>query len=73
MEKVTSISAARKSSGLYQHECAEIMGVSIPTYRNIEQDDSLMTISQLEAILPHLNSISVKILKDRVEDIFLPY
>lgn len=73
METVTSVCAARKSSGLYQQECAEIMKVSIPTFRNIEQDDSLMTLGQIQMILPHLNQISVKILKDRVDDIFLPY
>lgn len=72
-EHVTSICAARKSSGLYQQECAEIIGVSVPTFRNIEQDDGLMTINQIEALLPHLNKISVKIIRDRLEDIFLKY
>lgn len=32
-----------------------------------------MTINQIEALLPHLNKISVKIIRDRLEDIFLKY
>ena len=71
MDSVTSLYAARMSSGLYMQECAEIMSVSLPTYRNIEKDDRLMTIGQVEDLLPHLNSISKGILKERVENIFL--
>lgn len=71
MESVTSLGAARRASGLYMQDCADIFDVSLPTYRNIERDDSLLTLAQLEALLPHLNNISVGILKERVEGLFL--
>lgn len=74
MEKVTSIGAARKASGLYQQECAEYMSISLPTYRNMELgDENKMTLGNLAAILPHLNTIGVKIMRDKVDAIFLPY
>lgn len=71
MEVVTSASAARKSSGLTMQECADIMGMSLPTYRKIEEDDCNMSLGNIADILPHMNDISRKILKDRVEQIFL--
>lgn len=71
MEVVTSASAARKSSGLTMQECADIMGMSLPTYRKIEEDDSNMSLGNIESILPHMNDISRKILKDRINEIFL--
>lgn len=74
MEKVTAIGAARKASGLYQQECADAMSISLPTYRNMElEDEDKLTLGNLKSILPHLNTISVKIMRDRVNEIFLPY
>ena len=74
MERVTSIGAARKASGLYQQECADAMHISLPTYRNIELvDEDKMTLGNLKSILPHMNGISRKIMRDRVDSIFLPY
>lgn len=71
MENVTALSAARKSSGLLKKDCAEMFDISLPTYGNIEDNDDLMTLGQIKTMLPHLNDISRKILKDRVDEIFL--
>ena len=72
MEKITAIGAARKASGLYQQECADAMQISLPTYRNIElEDEDRLTLGNLKSILPHMNSISRKIMRDRVDEIFL--
>lgn len=71
MEVVTRACAARKSSGLKMQECADIMGISLPTYRKIEDNDRGLSLGNIEDILPHMNDISRKILKDRVDEIFL--
>ena len=72
MEKITSIGAARKASGLTQQDCVEAMKISLPTYRNIElEDEDKLTLGNLKSILPHMNGISRKIMRDRVEEIFL--
>ena len=74
MEKVTAIGAARKASGLYQQECADYMEISLPTYRNLElENEDKLTLGNLKSILPHMNGISRKIMRDRVDEIFLPY
>lgn len=74
MEQITAICAARKASGLYQQDCASAMGISLPTYRKIElEDENALTLGELESILPHMNGISRKIMRDRVDSIFLPY
>ena len=74
MEKVTAIGAARKASGLFQQECADAMHISLPTYRNLELvDEDKLTLGNIASILPHMNSISRKIMRDRVDEIFLPY
>lgn len=72
MEKITSICAARKASGLTQQECVDAMRISLPTYRNIETiDEDKLTLGNLKSILPHMNGISRKIMRDKVEEIFL--
>ena len=72
LEKVTAIGAARKASGLYQQECADAMHISLPTYRNIElEDEEKLTLGNLKSILPYMNNISRKIMRDRVDEIFL--
>lgn len=48
------------------------MGISLPTYRKIElEDESMLTLGELESILPHMNGIGRKIMRDRVDQIFL--
>ncbi len=71
MEKVTKLSAARKSSGIYQQEAADIIGVSLPTYRNAEQDNDLIRIGDIKKLVPHLNEVSVGIVHSLLDDIFL--
>lgn len=71
MDVVTSACAARKSSGLKMQDCADILGISLPTYRKIEDNDRGLSLGNIEDILPHMNDISRKILKDRVDEIFL--
>lgn len=72
MEKITSICAARKASGLTQQECIDAMRISLPTYRNIETiDEDKLTLGNLKSILPLMNGISRKIMRDKVEEIFL--
>lgn len=73
MEKVTALGAARRASGLYQQECAEAMGISLPTYRRIElEDEQDLTLGMVKSIIPHMNEISVRIMRDMVDDIFCP-
>ena len=71
MDRVTALGAARRASGLYQQECADAMGISLPTYRRIETDggDDL-TLGMVRSILPHMNDISVRIMRDMVEELF---
>ena len=39
----------------------------------MEKDNDLMTIGQMKSLLPSMNSISVKIMRDYIMEIFLPY
>jgi len=72
LEKITAMCAARKASGLTQQDCVDAMGISLPTYRNIEiEDENKLTLGNLKSILPHMNGISRKIMRDRVDEIFL--
>ncbi len=50
------------------------MHISLPTYRNLElKDEDKLTLENLKSILPHMNGISRKIMRDKVDQIFLPY
>lgn len=69
MEIVTDVSAARKSSGLYQQETADILEVSLPTFRKIEANTDLVSIGHIKKLAPHLNDTSKKILSDMLHEV----
>ena len=73
MTNTTAICAARKSSGLTQSEMAIHLGISLGTYRKIEFNPQFLTVGNLVDMLEESNGISVKILHDWLDDIFLPY
>lgn len=70
-EKVTAIMAARKSSGITQIEAADMMNLSVGTYRVRESNPDMLTIGDVKSIVPHMNGISKGIMKDWMDSIFL--
>lgn len=70
-EKVTAIMAARKSSGITQHAAADMMNLSVGTYRAREGNPDMLTVGDIKSIVPSMNVISKKIMKDWLDSIFL--
>ncbi len=70
-EKVTAIMAARKSSGITQIEAADMMDLSVGTYRTREGNPDMLTIGDIKSIVPCMNGISKGIMKDWLDSIFL--
>lgn len=69
----SKFAAARHAAQLTQEQAAEIMNVKCDqTYRDREKDPNMFRLSDLKLLSDSMNEAGRTILRDAVNDIFLP-
>lgn len=61
MQTQTTLREAREDAGFTQKQLADALGVNVVTYRRIENDPSVATVSQAERICQLLSTSYLRI------------
>ena len=66
---MSRVEQARRAAGMTQNEAAAILGVSYPTYLKKEQDPSLFTFAEFNALGQEMDDISKGIMMGAIDEV----
>ena len=66
---MSMVEQARRAAGMTQNEAAAILGVSYPTYLKKEQDPSLFTFSEFNALGAEMDPVSQGVMMGALEEV----
>ena len=66
---MSRVEQARRAAGMTQNEAAAILGVSYPTYLKKEQDPSLFTFAEFNALGAEMDPISRDVMMGTLEEV----